>query len=89
MYHTGSRVCFSMMSNFAIMLLIQAPSLSRAQRAKEIADEWREVLRSHSKTFGLVKLGLLRLNSMHYVGLRRLSRSSRWAEKLISNKEGD
>ncbi|KAF5004709.1 hypothetical protein FDECE_8820 [Fusarium decemcellulare] len=47
------RVCFSTMSNFAVMLLIQAPSLARAQEAKRIVDEWRETLRMHSQTFSL------------------------------------
>lgn len=87
MPNPGSRVCFATMSNFAVMLLIQAPNRSHAAAAKRIVDEWRDTARTHNQSFGLVKLGLLRLNAMHFVGLKELTRATPWAHELMDINE--
>ncbi|KAL2836943.1 fungal-specific transcription factor domain-containing protein [Aspergillus pseudoustus] len=86
-WFSWSRVCFSTVSNYAVTLLLQAPSSAHAETSKRLVDEWLETLRTHSPAFSQVRLGLLRLDVMHWVGLRNLSRASLWAEAVIQSHD--
>jgi hypothetical protein len=66
---TGSRIGFATVSNFLMLLLVQAPNASHATRGKYLVDSWLQVLRCQSQSFPLVKLGLARLDAMHWAGL--------------------
>lgn len=67
----GSRIGFATVSNFAMLLLVQAPNAERAIKGKHLVDSWLRVLRCQSLSFPLMKLGLTRLDAMHWVGLGR------------------
>ncbi|KAL3469799.1 hypothetical protein BJX99DRAFT_240629 [Aspergillus californicus] len=86
-WFSWSRICFSTMSNYTVTLLLQAPSMAHARTAKKLVDEWLETLRTHSPAFAQVRLGLLRLDVMHWVGLRNLSRASPWADALLKAQD--
>ena len=65
----GSRIGFATVSNFTMLLLVQAPNAERAVKGKHLVDSWLRVLRCQSQSFPLTKLGLTRLDAMHWVGL--------------------
>lgn len=65
----GSRIGFATVSNFTMLLLVQAPNAERAVKGKHLVDSWLRVLRTQSLSFSLMKLGLTRLDAMHWVGL--------------------
>lgn len=52
-----------------MLLLVQAPNAERAVKGKYLVDSWLRVLRCQSRSFPLMKLGLTRLDAMHWVGL--------------------
>jgi hypothetical protein len=52
-----------------MLLLVQAPNGAHAIRAKYLVDSWLHVLRCQSQSFPLVKLGLARLDALHWAGL--------------------
>lgn len=52
-----------------MLLLVQAPNLAHASRGKQLVDSWMQVLRCQSQSFPLVKLGLARLDALHWAGL--------------------
>ena len=66
---TGSRIGFATVSNFLMLLLVQAPTISHATRGKYLVESWLQVLRCQSQSFSLVKLGLARLDALHWAGL--------------------
>lgn len=59
------------MSNFALLLLVQAPNAERAVKGKQLVDSWLRVLRCQSVSFPMVRLGLTRLDAIHWVGLEQ------------------
>lgn len=65
----GLRIGFSTMSNFVVLLYAQAPTQHHAILARKLAEQWRGVLKSQSKSFEQMKLGLLRLDSIFWIGL--------------------
>lgn len=65
----GSRIGFATISNYLMLLLVQAPNLAHAIRGKHLVDSWLHVLRCQSQSFPLVKLGLARLDALHWTGL--------------------
>ena len=65
----GSRIGFATISNFLMLLLVQAPNVAHAIRGKHLVDSWLQVLRCQSQSFPLVKLGLARLDALHWAGL--------------------
>jgi hypothetical protein len=65
----GSRIGFTTVSNFLMLLLVQAPNIAHATRGKQLVDSWLQVLRCQSQSFPLVKLGLARLDALHWAGL--------------------
>lgn len=68
----GLRVGFATMTNFAVLLYVQSPSQAQADRAKSLTERWRKVLRVKSTSFGQMKLGLLRLDSIFWIGLDKI-----------------
>lgn len=65
----GSRIGFATVSNFLMLLLVQAPNSAHASRAKHLVESWLQVLRCQSQCFPLVKLGLARLDALQWAGL--------------------
>jgi hypothetical protein len=65
----GSRIGFATISNYLMLLLVQAPNVAHAIRGKHLVDSWLQVLRCQSQSFPLVKLGLARLDALHWAGL--------------------
>ncbi|KAJ9252879.1 transcriptional regulator family: Fungal Specific TF [Paecilomyces variotii] len=68
-WYSWSRVGFAVMSNFVVLLLIQAPTEARAAKARRLVDRWRKVLRLQSRYHEQMNLGMLRLDAMHWIGL--------------------
>lgn len=62
------------MSNFVVLLYAQAPTQENAVVSRELTEQWREILRSQSKSFEQIKLGLLRLDSIFWIGLDEILR---------------
>jgi hypothetical protein len=55
-----------------MLLIIQAPTIEHATKAKSLADTWRQTLRSQSKICDLMKLGILRLDAIYWSGMEKL-----------------
>ncbi|KAJ5296198.1 hypothetical protein PENANT_c021G03926 [Penicillium antarcticum] len=68
-WYSWSRIGFATISNYLMLLLVQAPNGAHAIRAKHLVDSWLHVLRCQSQSFPLVKLGLARLDALHWAGL--------------------
>ncbi|KAJ5660874.1 uncharacterized protein N7484_000246 [Penicillium longicatenatum] len=64
-----SRIIFATVTNFMMLLLVQAPTKDHAVRVKRLLDLWRETLRNQSKSFPLMNLGLVRLDGLFWAGL--------------------
>lgn len=67
--YVGSRSNFSLISNFLILLLVQAPDYPKACIAKQIVKRWREILDSHRSSFPISSLAQVRLASYYSIGL--------------------
>lgn len=67
----GSRIGFATMSNFVLLLLIQAPTTQHAKESKIIADTWRRTLRFQSKSCEQMNLGMLRLDAIYWSGMEK------------------
>lgn len=74
----GSPIGFATVSNFLMLLLVQAPNIAHATRGEQLVDSWLQGLRYQSKSFSLVKLGLARLDAFIALGcaLKRVRSSS-------------
>lgn len=57
------------MSNFLILLLVQAPDFSKACIAKQLLQRWRETLDSQCIAFPISSLAKVRLSSYFTAGL--------------------
>ncbi|KAJ5086198.1 hypothetical protein N7532_010969 [Penicillium argentinense] len=68
-WYSWSRIGFATASNFLMLLLVQAPNSAHATRGKYLVESWLQVLRCQSQSFPLVKLGLARLDALHWAGL--------------------
>ncbi|KAJ5989743.1 hypothetical protein N7522_009950 [Penicillium canescens] len=68
-WYSWSRIGFATISNYLMLLLVQAPNGAHATRAKHLVDSWLHVLRCQSQSFPLIKLGLARLDALHWAGL--------------------
>ena len=68
-FRAGSRISFAVVSNFLMVLLVQAPSSENALKAKQMLENWRCVLRDQSKAFPLLLLAMTRLNGFYWAGL--------------------
>ncbi|RDW58574.1 fungal specific transcription factor domain-containing protein [Aspergillus mulundensis] len=61
-WYSWCRIGFATVSNFMLLLLVQAPSAEHAIRAKRLVYGWQQALRSRSQGWNMVDLGLVRLN---------------------------
>ncbi|RAH86870.1 fungal-specific transcription factor domain protein [Aspergillus japonicus CBS 114.51] len=70
-WYSWSRIGFATVSNFLILLLVQAPTQDHALRAKRLVDLWRNELRNQKQSSSMVCLGLVRLEATLWAGLSR------------------
>ncbi|UNI24521.1 hypothetical protein JDV02_010258 [Purpureocillium takamizusanense] len=68
-WYSWSSISFAVVSNFLMVLLVQAPSSDNALKAKQMLENWRRVLRDQSKAFPLLLLAMTRLNGFYWAGL--------------------
>ncbi|KAL4940611.1 hypothetical protein BDV06DRAFT_230198 [Aspergillus oleicola] len=68
-WYSWCRVGFATVSNFMLLLLVQAPSKEHAMRAKKLLYAWQQALQSQSRGWDMMDLGLLRLNGPLGMGL--------------------
>ncbi|KAL4876836.1 hypothetical protein BJY04DRAFT_231288 [Aspergillus karnatakaensis] len=68
-WYSWSRVGFATVSNFLLLLLVQAPSREHAERAKKLVYMWQQALQSQSRGWDMLDLGLVRLNAHLGIGL--------------------
>ncbi|PYI03562.1 hypothetical protein BO78DRAFT_374862 [Aspergillus sclerotiicarbonarius CBS 121057] len=68
-WYSWSRIGFATLSNFALLLVVQAPTKDHALRAKARLDLWRHTLRNHSTGCRMMDLGLIRLDGPLWAGL--------------------
>ncbi|KAL6233711.1 hypothetical protein BDW75DRAFT_251855 [Aspergillus navahoensis] len=66
---TGCRIGFATVSNFMLLMLIQAPGKEHAIRAKRLVYGWQQALRSQSRAWNMMDLGLVRLHGPLGLGL--------------------
>jgi len=71
-WYSWSRIGFAVISNFVILLLVQAPTEEHVKTSKAIADNWRQTLRFQSRSSDLVNLGMLRLDAIYLSGMDKL-----------------
>ena len=65
----GSRIGFAVTSNFLVLLIVQAPNAHCAMRAKQLLEIWNQTLTARCTLCPMVRLGMLRLNSLNSAGL--------------------
>lgn len=65
----GCRIGFATVSNFMLLLLVQAPTKEHALRAKRLVYTWQQALRSQGRGWDMMDLGLIRLNGALGLGL--------------------
>ncbi|KAL4932556.1 uncharacterized protein BDV17DRAFT_300677 [Aspergillus undulatus] len=68
-WYSWSRIGFATVSNFMLLLLVQAPSKEHAARAKKLLYMWQQALQSQSRGWDMMDLGLIRLNGPLGMGL--------------------
>ncbi|KAL4978173.1 hypothetical protein BDW66DRAFT_149303 [Aspergillus desertorum] len=68
-WYSWCRIGFATVSNFMLLLLIQAPSKDHAVRAKRLVYGWQQALRSQSRGWNMMDLGLVRLHGPLGLGL--------------------
>ncbi|KAF9887206.1 hypothetical protein FE257_010460 [Aspergillus nanangensis] len=70
-WHSWSRIGFATVSNFILLLLVQAPTRDHALRAKHLLDMWRQCLRTKAQGCEFLRLALIRVDGPHWTGLAR------------------
>ncbi|KAL4804171.1 hypothetical protein BDV18DRAFT_166301 [Aspergillus unguis] len=68
-WYSWSRIGFATVSNFMLLLLVQAPSPEHAIRAKKLVYSWQQTIQSQSRGWEMMDLGLIRLNGPLGMGL--------------------
>ncbi|KAL4762781.1 uncharacterized protein BDW70DRAFT_166586 [Aspergillus foveolatus] len=68
-WYSWCRIGFATVSNFMLLLLIQTPSKEHAIRAKRLVYGWQQALRSQSRNWDMMDLGLVRLHGLLGLGL--------------------
>ncbi|CAH0056140.1 unnamed protein product [Clonostachys solani] len=68
-WHSWSRIGFALMSNFLMLLLVQAPDFGKAVEANRLLMKLKQVLDHQHRAFPLFLLAKARLGSYFYVGL--------------------
>ncbi|EED19110.1 conserved hypothetical protein [Talaromyces stipitatus ATCC 10500] len=90
-WYPWTRISFATVSNFILLLLIQAPTAQHASRTKHLLDIWLQNLSCQYKNHeNLMSLGLVRLSTLMADGLERnFNISSHVAEILtMDNTNG-
>ncbi|KAG2417269.1 hypothetical protein HFD88_008488 [Aspergillus terreus] len=87
-WYSWSRVGFATVSNFTLLLLVQAPNAERAAKGKQLVDSWLRVLRCQSQSFPMMKLGLTRLDAVHWVGLNQTFVLPQHVQDVIQSTAG-
>ncbi|KAH8687035.1 fungal-specific transcription factor domain-containing protein [Ilyonectria robusta] len=77
--------CFATISNFILLLLVQAPTSKVAGELLAILARWIMILRDQSVTFTFIRLGLLRLDSVLWVGLENSFRFPAHVKQALQN----
>lgn len=86
--HLGTSVCFATVTNFIVLLLVQAPTEWHATRSKELLDRWSSRLQCQHKSHrSLMGLGLVRLHSLRMEELDQVFMLSPSAMEVL--KRGD
>ncbi|OOF95826.1 hypothetical protein ASPCADRAFT_506649 [Aspergillus carbonarius ITEM 5010] len=68
-WHSWARIAFATVSNFLLLLVVQAPTKDHALRAKARLNPWRHALRTQSSGCSMMNLGLIRLEGPLWAGL--------------------
>ncbi|OJJ94882.1 hypothetical protein ASPACDRAFT_127782 [Aspergillus aculeatus ATCC 16872] len=84
--YSWSRIGFATVSNFLILLLVQAPTKDHALRAKRLIDLWRDALRNQSKSSSVVGLGLVQLEAALWAGLSRNYYLPRHVKEILERR---
>ncbi|EXJ85371.1 hypothetical protein A1O1_05735 [Capronia coronata CBS 617.96] len=71
-WYSWSRIGFPLVTSFVALLVVQAPTPDLRADAMSIANSWRDTLRVQSKSFDQMRLGLLRLDVMYWIGFDEL-----------------
>lgn len=64
-----TRYQLSYMTNFALLLFVQSPSIAAAMENKLLLDKWRSTVRMQSRAWPVLKLALMRLDAVLWIGL--------------------
>ncbi|KAL2834573.1 hypothetical protein BJY01DRAFT_239150 [Aspergillus pseudoustus] len=68
-WYSWCRIGFATVSNFMMILLVQAPTKEHAVRAKKLVYMWQHALQSQGNGWDMMDLGLVRLNGPLSMGL--------------------
>ncbi|KAL4860479.1 hypothetical protein BDV12DRAFT_209349 [Aspergillus spectabilis] len=68
-WYIWCRISFVTVSNFMVLLLVQAPTKEHAVRAKKLVYMWQQALQNQSNGWDMMDLGLVRLNGPLSMGL--------------------
>jgi hypothetical protein len=75
------------MSNFAMLLFVQSPSIEAARENKSLVDKWRSTIRMQSRAWPVLKLAVMRLDAMNWKGLNQIVPLDSPAEKLLRSQQ--
>ena len=64
-----TRYQLSYMTNFALLLFVQSPSMAVARENKLLLDKWRSTVRMQSRAWPVLKLAVMRLDAVFWKGL--------------------
>ncbi len=64
-----TRYQLSYMTNFALLLFVQSPSMAVAKENKLLLDKWRITVRMQSRAWPVLKLAVMRLDAVVWKGL--------------------
>jgi hypothetical protein len=64
-----TRYQLSYMTNFALLLFVQSPSMAVARENKLLLDKWRSTVRMQSRAWPVLKLAVMRLDAVVWKGL--------------------
>ena len=57
------------MTNFALLLFVQSPSMAAAKENKLLLDKWRGTVRMQSRAWPVLRLAAMRLDAVVWKGL--------------------
>ncbi|KAK9422899.1 putative Zn(2)-C6 fungal-type domain-containing protein [Seiridium unicorne] len=74
LFYSWTQNCFAAISNFIIILLIQAPTVDMSKEMLALLARWVVVLREQCILFGQMQLGLIHLDSIFRLGMEKALR---------------